>query len=642
MRYGLIIACFTFSLLLVPLLFASEFPRRSYAVDDRIRQLRGDGHVVVREDFLSFELRNKERAHEKILQASTVFDAQGRDEGEFSVHYSSMRKVKNIHGAIFDATGAKVKELDADDMRDLPVSSEYSLFTDDRVKSGELYYDKYPYTVEFSYEVEWYGLLSWPSWFFQLHGDPVENSFFEIVLPSSEALRYWTNADSVRPAESQNGDTHSYLWEAHGLPKLTEDQKDEDIVHRTAIILTAPSQFKLDDYEGKMTNWESFGKWIAGLYQDRIALPPEAVRDVHALTDTITSERGRIAALYRYMQGRVHYVLVSLGIGGWQPFDATYVHTHGYGDCKALSNYMTALLKEAGITSYPVVVNSGAKDPLYRPDFVRNEFNHVIACVPMQKDTMWLECTSQSYPPGHLSDETQDRFALMITPDGGVVVNTPTAHSSDNQQQRTSNATLSYTGDADVTISTRVTGNQQDYVRYFFTEGSKEDQDKYIHHCLRVPTADIHSSSVEGLTSQSPEITLAMQVILPRYGSVSGSRLFFQPNMMEQRTFIPRDNPKRKSPWTFSYPYLDSDSLVFHLPSDYTVEALPPDVSIDASFGSYRSSTKVAGDGTLVYTRRLEIRETEIPAAQFQEYRKFSADIVKADRAQVALIKKTP
>ena len=60
------------------------------------------------------------------------------------------------------------------------------------------------------------------------------------------------------------------------------------------------------------------------------------------------------------MQSRTRYASIQLGIGGYKPAPAMEVSEKGYGDCKGLTNYMSALLKEAGITSYYTWVKSGA------------------------------------------------------------------------------------------------------------------------------------------------------------------------------------------------------------------------------------------------------------------------------------------
>ena len=59
-----------------------------------------------------------------------------------------------------------------------------------------------------------------------------------------------------------------------------------------------------------------------------------------------------------------------VGIGGWQPLDANFVSKKGYGDCKALTNYMFSLLKEVGINSYYTIVKAGQ----YKRHLVEDKF----------------------------------------------------------------------------------------------------------------------------------------------------------------------------------------------------------------------------------------------------------------------------
>src|ERR1043165_5657722 len=98
-----------------------------------------------------------------------------------------------------------------------------------------------------------------------------------------------------------------------------------------------------------MASWADFGKFIYTLKQGRDVLPENTRQTIHQLINGVSDDKKKIAILYEYLQKNTRYISIQLGIGGWQPFDAKFVATKAYGDCKALSNYMFSLLKEAGI-----------------------------------------------------------------------------------------------------------------------------------------------------------------------------------------------------------------------------------------------------------------------------------------------------
>ncbi|MCK7533460.1 MAG: hypothetical protein MZV63_21720 [Marinilabiliales bacterium] len=79
---------------------------------------------------------------------------------------------------------------------------------------------------------------------------------------------------------------------------------------------------------------------------------------------------------------------------------------------------------------------AGEDGTVYK-DFVDNQFNHAILCIPLQRDTVWLDCTSQTLPFNYLGDFTDDRYALLITPDGGKMVRTPAFTRKENLTERT-------------------------------------------------------------------------------------------------------------------------------------------------------------------------------------------------------------
>jgi transglutaminase-like putative cysteine protease len=600
--------------------------------------LRVDAPAIVREYSVRVEVFNRGSVEESGTVVYTIFRSDGRHFGEFSRGYDRFSKIKDLDGAIFDAAGEEVRSLRGDDVKDESDVSAISLYDDARRRSAELYHDQYPYTVKFTFRIQHKGVLNYPSWIAQTGREGVLHSRFEVILPANETLRYWTYADSLKPAETAAGDRRHYVWEASCLPELSNEELEEDLERRTLVVLTAPLEFEIGGYAGSMANWKSFGDWFVGLYGGKRALPPQAKEEVASLLAGVTSAKEKVARLYEYMQKRTRYINVTLGIGGWEPYDATYVYQRGYGDCKALSNFMVALLAEAGITAYPAVIDGGGSHSDVLVDFPANMFNHEIVCIPFQKDSLWLECTSQIQPCGFLSSFTENRPALLLTPEGGVMVHTPATTAGQNLSSRSGRLQLRWSGDAKASIVTRRTGNRANGVRATMTYDTKEEREHWLLTETAVTGARLLRSEVKGIEDRAGEVHVSVEFDMPHFAARSGSRLFFQPNLVQRNGSPPREMKKRKSPVRILYPRVDLDTLVFLLPQGTHPEALPHATSLDASFGTYRSASVMKGDTALVYTRRLELWQPEIPAEKYPEYVKFFQGVVKADNAQVVLV----
>jgi hypothetical protein len=255
------------------------------------------------------------------------------------------------------------------------------------------------------------------------------------------------------------------------------------------------------------------------------------------------------------------------------------------------------------------------------------------------KDTIWLECTSQSIPFEHIGSSTENRGVLLLTPEGGIVARTPRSTPRQNEQLRNATVDVSYLGSTIAHVNVTRTGDQQDYVRGALYDESPEEHERWLIHDLDVPNALLKQFSIHGLESHDLTIGIDMQIVLPRFASLSGERLFFQPNLMERKTYVPPDVPQRLAPIRRDYPYHDADSIYYTLPVGFRTESVPPEVHLQSSFGEFHAKTLALGDTAMVYTRSFELRGYSIPAKNYAEYRKFYTDVVKADRAQVVLIK---
>ncbi len=90
------------------------------------------------------------------------------------------------------------------------------------------------------------------------------------------------------------------------------------------------------------------------------------------------------------------------------------------------------MLAYAGIESFYVKVYAGDQPKDLIMDFAEQQFNHAILAVPINKDTIWLENTSNINPFGYMGAFTQNRFALLISKDQSKLVRIPALKMDDN------------------------------------------------------------------------------------------------------------------------------------------------------------------------------------------------------------------
>ena len=404
------------------------------------------------------------------------------------------------------------------------------------------------------------------------------------------------------------------------------------------MVIFGPTDFQMDDYKGNMSTWKDFGKFIYDLKKGRDQLPENIKQTVHAIADKIIDPKEKISSLYKFMQDNTRYISIQLGIGGWQPFPASDVATKRYGDCKALTNYMYSILQEVGINSYYTLVRAGKYDKFINTDFPSQQFNHVILCTPLQQDTVWLECTSQILQAGYLGDFTCDRPALLVDENGGKLIHTPIYSMNDNLQVRNIVGKLDDKGNLQINTKAVYHGLQQDDYHDLIKELSKEKLKDVLNELLSLSMYDIVDFEYKELNTRIPSIQENLNITANGYATVTGKRMFIQPNIMSKTNRKLSFDSTRKYNVVLDNEYIDIDSVEVEIPIGYAVESLPSNVNITSKFGKFTTTTKVENN-KLFYLRRVEQSSGKFPKEDFNVLVKYFETIYKADRSKVVLVK---
>jgi hypothetical protein len=299
---------------------------------------------------------------------------------------------------------------------------------------------------------------------------------------------------------------------------------------------------------------------------------------------------------------------------------------------------MYSLLKEAGIPAYYTIIKAGENKQYFENDFPSNQFNHVIVCVPLDHDTTWLECTSQTLTPGYLGRFTSNRNALIIDEKNGKLVRTPKYSKEENLQSRNIKAKLDEEGNLTMNIVTDYNAEQQDDVHGFLHSVSKDIITEYLNQKLSIPSYDLVKYEYTSGNSVLPSITEKLEVVAHNYAAISGKRIFINPDILNHSSIHFTSKNKRTSPFNFIMEYTDRDTVQIFLPSGYVPESIPADESLSTPYGVYKSK-HIYKDGQLIYTREMQRNSGSFPATDAASISAFYETIYKADRSKVILVK---
>lgn len=594
------------------------------------------------------KMREIDRAAYKILRPS------GRHLGKLRFYVNNESRITHIHGWCIPAQGKDYEVKDKDIIENGLLGAEYGiLYWDDRVKVMEIPAPEPGNIIGYEVEHEDRRYVLQDYWNFQ-GIEPVADARYTLQLPAGwEYKAVWMNHAEMPPTSSGN---NQWQWELKDISEIKQEEYMppwQAVAGLMIVSIVPPSGAG----RGFLT-WPEMGAWYGGLAQGRRDPSPELKQKVADLTAKTSTPMGKMVALTDFMQSDIRYVAILLGIGGVQPHPARDIFANRYGDCKDKATLLSTMLKEVGIDSYYVVIHTerGGVTPSTPPHV--GAFNHMILAIRLPEGVsdgrliatlqdaklgrlLIFDPTDEFTPFGSLRGELQGTYALLVTPDGGELVQMPQLLPVTSGVRRTAKLTLNSSGTLRGDVEDERVGDSGWWQRAEL-RGVEKDADRIK------PLENLMSHSLGSYTITKATVTNVKETSLPfvykwsfvaqDYGKTAGNLLLVRPRVLgvESRSYLETKEP-RKYPVEFYGPAYDSDNFEITLPPGYVVDDLPAATDVDYSFGSYHSKTVV--DGNIIrYTRTFEIKQVSVPVDKLEDLKKFYR-IISADERNTAVLK---
>lgn len=556
------------------------------------------------------------------------------------IGYDPETPITQLRANLYDKNRQLIRKIKKEEFEDYAAVDGFSIYQDNRAKVLTLNHTDFPYTVEWEYEQKLKGIILaiLPDWDIQHYGTAVELGELSVEIPLNTQLHHRSVNIQLKPEVTTLKDGYQqYVWKVRHLKAVKEEPYAPHYEQVLPQVQLAISSFQIASYTGSMSTWKEFGRFMASLYQGRDELPAELKSELNTVLNGAKTNTEKVERLYRYMQGKTRYVSVQLGIGGWQPFTAEYVHRNKYGDCKALTNFMKALLNYANIKAYPVAIQNTDDAPrVFDENFVKDPgFNHVVLYIPAEK--IWLECTSTDYPINYLGESNSDRQVLLLNEEGGQLLRTPVLSSKENREYWRAEFRIGAEGNIENTAHADFYGANHELYRALKESLAAKERKEWLEENLNLALESLDSLQVNYRKDRA-EASLSFHAALSRMGSRSGKRWFVPFNPLNPLTKAPAKAENRLQRVVNRKAYVQESDLSFTLPAGYKVESLPfSEKKLESPFGQYEVKVQQTGDKILI-KRRLQIEAVDLPATEYTAFGNFYREVVKWDGAKMVLV----
>jgi Domain of Unknown Function with PDB structure (DUF3857)/Transglutaminase-like superfamily len=643
-----LVARLLLGLCLVPAAFAADAPDwlrslareplGTYPKETNAVMLLDEGRTGVKENG---EIVTFYRAAYKILRP------QGAEIASFVIPFSDDTRITTLKGWSITPRGDEyeVKEKDAIETGSLGSDE---LYSDTKFKRLKVPGADVGTVVGIEYEQKRRPYTFEDTWY--VHSfNPVKHSRFSLRIPPGwEYKASWINM----PAQQPKVVGGEYVWELSDLPAIEPEPAMPPVrAVGGRIIIT----FFSPKAQGRTyATWAELGTWYSQLAASRRELTPAIQEQANKLTAGLPSDTAKIRALATYVQSRIRYVAVEIGIGGYQPHPAGEILSKSYGDCKDKATALASLLSAVGINSYYVLVHTS------RGIFTENTppsmgFNHVILAIqlpngagaemsavlshPKLGKLLIFDPTSELVPVGSLPAYEQYNYGLLVTANGGELVKLPSLGPESNRVQRTAKLALLPDGTLKGSVEEVRSGEAAASGRNRLLHQTTSDRRKMLEHFLAqlVGNFQLDDVTAENLENSDRDLVLRYSFTASKYAKNMGQLLLVRPRVLGEKAGD-LEKKTRKYAYEFDAPSLHTDVFEISLPAGYAVDELPEPADVKFPFAEYNSKIEAASN-VLKYRREYKVKETLVPADKISDLQRLFSEI-NNDERNVAVLKK--
>jgi hypothetical protein len=612
----------------------------------------GSPKAVVLLDETTYTVGSDGRAVEHVRRVVKILRPQGRDYGYPYVSFDKDSKILSMHVWSIDPAGHEYQVKDNEMLEVSPPGEGGELYEDEKARVANPPGRDPGGVVAYEYERRNRPYLAETNWQFQ-DQLPRLSQRFTLVLPAGYTYTTsWAHHARLDGADLEN---HSFRWEMNDEPGIDLDRVplspgEGSLAARMTVHYSGPGLGQPQD-----GTWQGIGQWYAGLSRDRLVATPEIAAKAAELTAGKTDFYDKTEAIAEFVQKKIRYFVIEMGVGGYQPHYAGDIYRGRYGDCKDKATLLAAMLSSVGVHGALLMVDT--ERGVIDPDAPSIMGNHMIGAIEIPpgydsprlhsvvtaktgKRYLIFDPTWERTPFGQLENNLQGSYGVLLEDANSQVIQLPVMDPKLNTIRRTAAFQLATDGTLKGSVTDKRFGDLAERRRYVFAHDDAKKQQEYMDHVL---AGDLSSASMSGLKvlnvdALNQDLTTSFDLEASHFATSTGPLLMVRPRVLGSYT-LDVDHKARRVPIDLEETMQGNDEYDIELPEGYVVDELPDPVKVDMGFATYQSSTQVHGR-TLHYSRTYTLNQVTLPADRYADVQKL-ASLIAADEDSRAVLKRS-
>jgi tetratricopeptide (TPR) repeat protein len=457
---------------------------------------------------------------------------------------------------------------------------------------------------------------------------PVREIGYSLLVPPEAVFQYKGQNMSSEPVSVKTTpDGVLYEWRLTDEPAVKEEANMPGLadVGKYLRISSIP-------------DWDYIINWYLDLSETKTRSSYEINAFLKTIApDTITmSDREKIERIYKFITEEIRYSSVPFRQSSLVPQKARDVFVNRIGDCKDKAALGIAMLRAVGVEAHFVLVNT-RDEGLNRAILPAIAFNHALVAAQTDKEVVYLDLTAQNFPVGSVPIIDQEAYALEIRKGARPFY-------LDNKyflsKVRTRSARIEIQTDNGIIAHIRTIrkGAQTADIREIYRYKNETDRSRELTESLSqdYPNVELISFEFPDIDSIVPVQCYEYSFKVPNYLSESGSMLIFPIPWTDN--FFPikaLSYEQRHYPFTY-WPNVDTirEEIEIHFPAGYRLLDFTPLYAYSSPIADYTLQLK-AETGILKGTRQIINKQMEVAPEDYQVFKDFYNNVIKADRNQI-------